>query len=198
MWKDLSTIRSGIVLSFLVGLCQSVPQAATSTVLSPTPTAVDIPWTTKFDAFREFILRQPDQNATKGFASGPYFKKTFDDGQCLQMGLINYDCHYELPYKMRVVVQFFDSLGIRNSDPIWDRYRYYAYGPYADPDDGWDFYGSARLSFGACNNRGPQSSCGNLWCHTKEGKNPAVSDVPEGQTPWMDPNNRSRLCPWLV
>lgn len=189
-------MHTGVVLTLLVGLCKSAPQAPPS-ISSDPPTAVEIPWTVKFDAFREFLLQQPDQNATKGFASGPYLKKTFDDGQCLQMGLINWDCGHELPYKMRGVVKFFDSLNIRNSTPIWDPYRYYAYGPYVDPDDGWNFYGSARLSFGACGNRGPQSACGYVWCYTKEGTTPAVSDVPQGQTPYLDPNDRNRICPWL-
>jgi hypothetical protein len=186
-----------MIVSLLVGVCNSLPQVTTSTAPSPTPTVPVIPWETKFDAFRDFLLQQPDQNATKGFGSGPYLRKTFDDGECLQMGLINWDCTYELPYKMRGVVKFFDDMNIRNSDPIWDPWRYYNYGYYVDPDDGWNYYGSSRLSFGACGNRGPQSSCGHLYCVDKEGKTPENSQVPEGQTPWMDPNRRSRLCPWL-
>jgi hypothetical protein len=110
---------------------------------------------------------------------------------------------------MRGVAKWFDSLGLRSqSNPIWDPYRYYVYEHYQDPDDGWDFYGAARLAFGACGNRGPQSSCGVQYCVDENGETVGRAGVcvngtepagcvPKGETPWMDPNDRNRLCSWL-
>jgi hypothetical protein len=186
------------LIASLMGTCFAAPQAVTTTT-SAAPTASPIPWSTKFESFRSYILEQPDQNATaKGFCSGPLLRKTFDDGVCLQMNLCDWDCNHDLPYKMRGVAKWFNETIPHDLDPIWDSYRYYSYGYYADPDDGWNYYGASRLSFGACGNRGPQSSCGVTYCVDENGKtmgDPAL--VPEGQTPWMDPNDRNRLCPWL-
>jgi len=102
---------------------------------------------------------------------------------------------------MRGVAKWLDDTNVRNnSQTIWDPYRYYTYGYYADPDNGWNFYASARLSFGACGNRGPQSACGVVWCVDKDGKSSGYApgfEVPKGQSPYVDPNNRDNLCPWL-
>jgi hypothetical protein len=98
---------------------------------------------------------------------------------------------------MRGVAKWLDD--VNPAGPIDDAYRYYVYGRYVDPDDGWDFYGEARLSFGACGNRGPQSSCGVGWCVDGEGESAGSGGVvvPEGQSPYVDPNDRNNLCPWL-
>ncbi|KAL5113141.1 hypothetical protein ACEQ8H_008993 [Pleosporales sp. CAS-2024a] len=192
-------IGNGILLVLVLSstICLAMPQVATTTSSTPSVSPA-IPWPEKIQAFRSFLVAQPDQNATKGFCTGPTLSKTFDDGECLQMRLCNWDCSYEEPYKMRGVVQWLDDTIPRDSDPIWDPWRYYEYGYYKDPDDGWSYYDTARLSFGACGNRGPQSACGVVYCVGKDGKpvNDAAS-VPQGQTPWLDPNDRNRLCPWL-
>ncbi|KAH8724183.1 hypothetical protein GQ44DRAFT_750495 [Phaeosphaeriaceae sp. PMI808] len=197
MWKSPHLILS--IATFLgsqLGVCSDIPGSTISTTLSPSPSPTVIPWETKIDAFREYILQQPDQNATKGFWSGPGIQKTFADGQCLQVRFYNWDCNYDILYKMRGVVKWLDDIDVRNnSGAISDPYRSYTYGHYVDPDSGWTFYGESRLSFGACGNRGPQSSCGVGWCVDKDGKQ--VSKIPEGQTPYVDPNNRDNVCPWL-
>jgi hypothetical protein len=198
MWDaTLKTLISGILIGSFLDVCNAVPWAATSTAPSPTPSMTVIPWETKIKAFREYILQQPDQNAALGFGYGPYFRKTFADGECLQLGLYNWDCNYEIPYKMRGVAKWLDDNISRDNDPIWDPWRYYVYGYYVDPDNGWNFYAEAHLSFGACGNRGPQSSCGNRWCLEKNGNKTTVPQVPKGQTPYGDPNDRNSLCPWL-
>jgi hypothetical protein len=198
MWKSpLKILSGGILISSLAGICNAMPRAATSAALSPTPSMAVISWEAKIDALREYILQQPDQNATKGL-SGPSLQKTFADGECLQVRFYNWDCFHDIPYKMRGVVKWLDDTNVRNnSQTIGDPYRYYLYGYYADPDNGWNFYAEARLTFGACGNRGPQSACGVGWCVDKEGKYPERAQVPEGQTPYVDPNNRDNLCPWL-
>jgi hypothetical protein len=194
------------VLFMAILMIPSVALSQSSTP-PPTPSSPTIPWFTKVDQFHNFILEQPDQTAHKGFCTGPVLQKTFADTSCLQIILCNYNCFNEVPYKMRGVAAWFDSLDLQSiPDPIWDPYRYYQYGYYMDPDDGWRFYDQARLTFGACRNRGPQSSCGPLYC--VDGKGTTVgtacangtesgSCVPMGQTPWIDPNDRDRLCPWL-
>lgn len=179
--------------------CFADPRIATSTEPAQAPSAPPIPWPTKIEAFRAYILQQPDQNATKGFGYGPFLRKTFDDDQCLQLGLYNWDCTYEIPYKMHGVIKWLDNTIPRDADPVWDTFRYYVYGYYIDPDDGWDFYGESRLSFGACGNRGPQSSCGVTWCTDRNGNSAGANAgmVPGGGNPYVNPNNRNRLCPWL-
>jgi hypothetical protein len=205
MWNSrLNPLTS--VLATVIAL-NPIPALSQSTIPSPTPSTSTIPWSTKVDLFRSFLLQQPDQIAHKGFCTGPVLQKTFADTSCLQIILCNYNCFNEIPYKMRGVAAWFDSLDLRsNADPIWDAYRYYQYGYYADPDDGWRFYDQARLTFGACGNRGPQSSCGPLYCVDAKGATVGTvcgdgtnleSCVPKGQTPWLDPNDRDRLCPWL-
>lgn len=103
---------------------------------------------------------------------------------------------------MRGVVAWLDSTGVANmsDDTVMkDPYRWFVYGNYADLDSGWNFYGVARVSFGGCGNRGPQSACGMNWCVDREGKSAGYGDVrvPEGESPYVDPNNRDNLCPWL-
>ncbi|KAH5297409.1 hypothetical protein HBI17_204000 [Parastagonospora nodorum] len=197
MWSSpIATFSSLILIASVLATCLGMPQAAsTSTAV---PTASPIPWSTKIEAFETYVLEQPDQNASKGFGRGPFLRKTFDDGVCLQIGLYDWDCNHEIPYKMRGVAKWLHDNISRDADPIWDTYRYYVYGYYADPEDGWNFYGASRLSFGACGNRGPQSSCGVTYCVDQNGTTVGQPElVPEGQTPWMDPNDRNRLCPWL-
>jgi hypothetical protein len=190
------------LLSIIALLIPDLIVAQISQLPSPSP----IPWSTKVSQFHSFILAQPDQNASLGFCTGPLLRFTFSDTSCLQMNLCNYNCQHMLPYKMRGVAAWFDSLNLSSStDPIWDTYRYYQYGYYADPDDGFDFYGQARLTFGACGNRGPQSACGVLYCVDGEGQTVqrACGEggtgkcVPEGETPYVDPNERYRVCKWL-
>jgi hypothetical protein len=194
--SPLGMLSCEMLIGALAGLCNALPQATTSTTLAPIPSATVIPWETKVDGLHEYVLQQPDQNATQGFWNGPSLTKTFADGECLQIRFYNWDCFHDITYKMRGVTKFLDDTNVRsNNQTIWDRYRYYTYGYYADPDNGWNFYAVAHLSFGACGNRGPQSACGVIWCVDKEGK--TVSEVPQGQTPYVDPNNRSRICPWL-
>ncbi|KAH7383943.1 hypothetical protein BKA66DRAFT_89021 [Pyrenochaeta sp. MPI-SDFR-AT-0127] len=198
MWHSpLAMLSKSILISSFLGLCNGLPQAATSTEPTPTPSAAVIPWTSKIDALRSYILEQPDQNATKGFWYGPGIQKNFTDGQCLQVRFYNWDCFHDIPYKMRGVVEWLDISGVRDIAGISDPFRYYTYGYYVDPDDGWTFYNEARLSFGACGNRGPQSSCGVGWCVDESGTFPGSEAVPEGQSPYVDPNNRDNLCPWL-
>jgi hypothetical protein len=181
--------------------CDAMPQASATATVPPTPSATTISWATKIDELRAYILQQPDRNATKGFSSGPSLQKTFVDGQCLQVRFYNWNCLYDIPYKMRGVVKWLDETNVRDSAPvISDPYRWYTYGYYEDPDDGWNFYASARLSFGACGNRGPQSACGVVWCVDKDGNSSGYQppfEIPKGQTPYVDPNNRSNLCPWM-
>lgn len=193
--------RSVILIGSLLGMCNAIPQTVTSPALSRTPSVAVIPWEIKIDALHAYILQQPDQNATKGFGNGPSLQNTFDDGDCLQVRFYNWNCNYDIPYKMRGVAKWLDDTNVRNNNQtIWDPYRYYTYGYYTDQDNGWNFYGEARLSFGACGNRGPQSSCGVAWCVDKDGNSSGYSPsivVPKGQTPYVDPNNRDNLCPWL-
>lgn len=190
-------LGSGILIGSLLGVCSATLQTTTVVAPLPAPSVVITPWESKIDALREHILQQPDQNATKGFSYGPGIQKTFPDSECLQVRFYNWDCFYDIPYKMRGVAKWLDDTSVRNIQGISDPYRYYTYGRYVDPDDGWDFYGEARLSFGACGNRGPQSSCGVGWCVDKDGVFPGVSAVPQGQSPYVDPNNKDNLCPWL-
>ncbi|OAK94543.1 hypothetical protein IQ06DRAFT_234125 [Phaeosphaeriaceae sp. SRC1lsM3a] len=195
-------LAKAIFTGCMLALASAMPQG---TVISAppqasTPSADPIPWATKIDEFRAWILEQPDQNATKA-RNGPSFQKTFTDGDCLQLRFLDWDCNHDLPYKMRGVVKWLDDENLRDGDGSGDKYRWYLYGYYVDPDDGWMFYNSARLSFGFCGNRGPQSACGVNYCVDKSGNSrwgvdPGM-DVPAGQTPWMDPNDRDRLCPWL-
>jgi hypothetical protein len=104
------------------------------------------------------------------------------------------------PTKSKGIANWLDNNVPRAYSPIWDSYRYYAYGYYTDPDDGWDYYGSSRLSFDACGNRGPQSSCGVVWCVNTEGNSSGTVPqfpIPKGESPYVDPNDRNRICPWL-
>jgi hypothetical protein len=189
------------LLTYISKSCNAMPQASATAVPSPTPSVAIIPWPTKLDKFREYLLQLPDRNATKGYWNGPGIQKTFADGQCLQVRFYNWDCNYDITYKMRGVVNWLDDTGIRNGGPNSpDPYRYYLYGYYVDPDDGWNFYSVSRLAFGFCNNRGPQSSCGITWCEDKDGHssgNRPPFEIPAGANPWVDPNNRSKLCPWM-
>jgi hypothetical protein len=203
MWKSPpKLLRSVTLIGSLLSACNALPQTATSAAPSPTPSAPTIPWETKFDALREYILQQPDQNATKGYFNGPSLQKTFADGQCLQVRFYNWDCNYDIPYKMRGVVKYLDDSGFRDPgyNPAIDPARWYMYGYYVDPDDGWNFYAEAHLTFGACGNRGPMSACGVNWCVDKNGKKPGYPlafPIPEGQNPYIDPNDRDNLCPWM-
>jgi hypothetical protein len=193
------------LLSIMALLRPNLAFAQNSQPPSPSPIPT-IPWSTKVFQFHSFILAQPDRNASLGFCNGPLLRLTFADTSCLQINLCNYNCQNAIPYKMRGVATWFDSLNLSSSpDPIWDAFRYYQYGYYADPDDGFSFYDQARLTFGACGNRGPQSACGVLYCVDGEGQTVQKacaegvvgSCVPKGQTPYMDPNDRDRVCKWL-
>jgi hypothetical protein len=186
MWFRLTTIA--LFTSML-----ALPQASTTSVPSPVPT---IPWLEKYDAFRTFLLSQSEQPALKAMY-GPFLRQTFADGQCLEVRFWNWNCFHDIPYKTVGVVKWFDSLGLRSgSNGVWDAWRFYQLGYYRDPEDGFGFYDNARLVFGSCGNRGPQSSCGTSFCTDEEGKE-VQRDVPEGQTPYQDPNDRDRLCLWL-
>jgi hypothetical protein len=201
MWTSpLKMLSSGVIIGSLLGLSNALPQATATAASSATPSASAIPWATKIDAFREYILQQPDQNATKGFFNGPTITKTFVDGDCLQVRFYNWDCFYDINYKMRGVAKALDDSGLRSSTPISDQFHFYTYNYYADPDNGWTFYNEAHLTFGACGNRGPMSSCGVGWCVDKDGNSSGYTPgfvVPAGQNPYVDPNNRDNLCPWL-
>ena len=201
MWNlPLKMLSIGILTSSLLTVCNAMPRPETLATLSSPRSVAAITWEAKIDALREYILQQPDQNATKGFWNGPSLQKTFDDGQCLQVRFYNWDCSYDVPYKMRAVAKFLDDTNVRsNNQTIWDPYRYYTYGGYVDPDNNWNFYGVSRLTFGACGNRGPQSACGELWCVDKNGNSSGTPGftVPSGQNPYLDPNNRNNICPWL-
>lgn len=197
MWSSpIATFRSSILVASMIAKCLGMPQASPTT--TAVPTASPIPWPTKIAAFEAYVLAQPDPIANKGFWNGPFLRKTFDDGSCLQIGLYNWDCDYAIPYKSRSIAKWLHDMIPRDGDPIWDMYRYYIFGYYTDPDDGWNFYGSSRLSFGYCFNRGPQSSCGTTYCVDQNGTIVEKAElIPEGQTARQDPNDRTRLCPWL-
>ncbi|KAH7075192.1 hypothetical protein FB567DRAFT_536328 [Paraphoma chrysanthemicola] len=182
-----------ILATTLLPLATALPQASPTPSPSSLPT---IPWSTKLAEFRAHILTQPTLLGAPGFGYGPGIQLTFADTSCLQVRLYNWDCNFAIPYKPAGIVSWLDSVA---PGPITDPFRYYVYGRYVDPDDGWDFYGEARLAFGACGNRGPQSSCGVGWCVDAEGKSSGQGEVvvPEGQSPYVDPNSRDNLCPWL-
>ncbi|KAF2032081.1 hypothetical protein EK21DRAFT_61695 [Setomelanomma holmii] len=187
-----------VLLALLTTACSAFAQ--TLPTLTPTPSPSSIPWSTKIDTLRAYILTHPEQNATKGFWNGPSLQLTFPDTSCLQVRFYNWDCFFDIPYKMRGVVAYLDSINARDMAPITDTYRFYTYGYYVDPDNGWRYYDEARLSFGACGNRGPQSSCGVGWCVDQNGNGPgwnATFVVPEGESPYVDPNSRDNICPWL-
>lgn len=192
-------LNSAILITAWLGVCEAMPQAATSVTSSPTPSVSAIPWPTKIDALHEYILQQPDQNAAKG-RDGPSIEKTFEDGDCLEVRFVNWDCWYDILYKVRGVAKFLDDTGVRNynTSPVWDKFRYYVGGLYVDPDNGWGFYRGSGLSSGTCGHRGIQSACGLQWCETRDGRTMNSSGVPAGQSPYVDPSNRSVICPWLL
>jgi len=164
---------------------------------SPTPSPTPIPWSTKLAQLRTYILSQPTLNATAGYYSGPSLQLTYPDNTCLQIRFYNWNCAHDIPYKPSGVAAWLDSTGMAKQPDDYvfdDAYRFYVYGYYRDPDDGFGFYDAARLTFGGCGNRGPQSACGMTWCVDGEGGRP---EVPEGEDPWVDPNERDGLCPWL-
>jgi hypothetical protein len=201
MWNSPTKVLfNGAAIGCLLSVCNALPQATTTTGPTHSPSVPAIPWSTKVDAFRAYILQQQDRNATKGFGNGPTIQESFADGDCLQVRFYNWDCFYDIPYKMKGVVKALDDSGLRDHGPITEPYRFYTYNYYSDPGNGWNFYNEARLAFGACGNRGPQSSCGVGWCVDKDGNSAGYSPgfvVPPGQSPYVDPNNRDNICPWL-
>lgn len=106
------------LISLLLTTCYASPRTPRSTGPSTTPTVSPIPWPTKIDTFRAYILQQPDQNGTEGFGHGPFLRKTFDDGQCLQLDLYDWECTYEIPYKMRGIAEWLENSIPRDADPI--------------------------------------------------------------------------------
>ncbi|KAF2833179.1 hypothetical protein CC86DRAFT_414922 [Ophiobolus disseminans] len=195
MWTSPLTLLSSLLLT--PTLITAFPQATPS----PTPNATLIPWSQKFSTFRTYLLSHPDVNGTHGWSNGPALQQTFADGTCFQLRIYNWNCVYDIPYKMRGIVHWLD--GTRSSkfsdDTVVDAWRFYEDGYYTDPDSGWGFYSVAKLTFGACGNRGPQSACGMTYCVDREGRNAGTGAVPipAGESPYMDPNNRDSLCPWL-
>jgi len=114
------------------------------------------------------------------------------------MGPYHWDCDYAFPYKTRSIAKWLHDTIPRDGDPIWNKYQYYIFGYYTDPDDSLNFCVSSRLSFGYFFNRGPQSSCGTTYCVDQHETIVEKADlIPEGQTARQDPNDRTRLCPWL-
>jgi hypothetical protein len=177
---------------FLLSACSSaLPQAP-----APTPSAV--PWAEKVDALRAYILSQPTSLKNAGFWSGPEYKVRFPDNDCHQIRLYNWECTYDVPYKMAGIAAWIDSQGFRNYNrTAFETTNYYNYGYYRDPDDGWGFYDVARLTYGPCGNRGPQSACGHDYCTYKNGTRWFDGTFPEGMSPYQDPNDKNQVCPWL-
>lgn len=117
------------LVSCMLALSSALLQA---TIISASPpaaaaTAEPIPWATKIDAFRAFLLSQPDTNATKS-RSGPFFQQKFADGDCMQIAFLNWDCNHDIPYRMRGVARWLDEQGFRGGDGGGDKYRWYVYG----------------------------------------------------------------------
>jgi len=186
MWK--LTVRN-LTLLLLSACSSALPQ-------DPAPTPSAIPWAQKVDALRAHILSQPSSTKNAGFWNGPAYQLSFPDNDCHQIRLYNWECTYDVPYKMPGIAAWMDSQGFRDDNRTrFDDTRYYNYGYYRDPADGWAFYDVARMTYGPCGNRGPQSACGHIWCTEKNGT--IVGHVPEGMSPYADPNDKSRVCPWL-
>lgn len=169
----------------------ALPQA------TPTPTPTPIPWATKVAALRAHVLAQPTSLDNAGWSKGPAYQVPFPDGDCHQIRLYNWDCSDSIPYKMSAIAAWIDSSDFASLNYTrFEDLRWYSLGYYRDPDDGWAFYDVARMTFGACGNRGPQSACGHVYCTDVNGGQYPGS-VPAGATPWVNPNNRDRVCPWL-
>lgn len=201
--SSLKVLSAAISIASLLGASTALPQATATTSPSSTPSAALIPWSTKIASFRAFIAAQPDTPAIHGFYNGPDLQQSFSDGTCLQIRFYNWDCFHDIVYKAAGVVKFLDSTGAANlpEDTVMTNgTRGYQEDYYVDPDDGWNFYGVTHLTFGGCLNRGPQSSCGMTFCVDKDGNSAGYTPgfvVPAGQCPYIDPNNKDQLCPWL-
>jgi hypothetical protein len=194
MWKPILT---GLTLSLLTTISSALPQSPSLTTTS-TPTPTPIPWSEKVDAFKKYLLTQTNTGKNAGFWSGPTFTLRFPDNDCHQLRFYNWCCTYDIPYKMTEVVAWLDREGVGNYNYTgWSDLQNSAgrYGFYRDPDDGWQFYDVARMLYSQCGVRGPQSACGHIWCTAPDGK--TLPKYPEGSNPYVDPNNRNRVCPWL-
>jgi hypothetical protein len=158
-----------------------------------------MPWAEKVDALRAHILSGPTSTKNAGFWSGPIYQLSFPDNDCHQIRLYNWCCTHDVPYKMAGIAAWIDSQGIRNyTRTRFEDGRYYNLGYYRDPEDGWGFYDVARMTYGPCGNRGPQSACGHVLCVDKNGTIPSNPwKIPEGMSPYIDPNDKNRVCPWL-
>jgi hypothetical protein len=200
--KYFSTVAFGGASLFTSGA--ALPQTQVSTLPPPSPSPTPPPtilWRNKVSALRAYVVSQPDQVALKK-RYGPSLQVKFPDSSnssCLEIRLVNWDCNYDVPLKMAGVAAWLDSTGIAGytADPVWDAFRYYEQGYYVDPHNGWNFYNEVRLVFGACGNRGVQSSCGNRWCKDVDGQTVRSEKVPKGQDPYLDPSDRGSLCLWL-
>ncbi|CAI6342174.1 unnamed protein product [Periconia digitata] len=182
------------VVPFLIQASPALPQA--------TPVLTSIPadnWASKVSALRTYILSQPPSLTNAGFSKGPTYQLTFSDGDCHQIRLYNWDCSKSIPYSMRGIANWIDDSDFASYNLTrFEDWRFFVYGWYRDPDDGFAFYDVARMTWGPCGNRGPQSACGHVYCTDKNGV--AVGGpgtVPEGENPWLDPNERDRTCEWL-
>jgi hypothetical protein len=199
--STLKLLNAAVSIASLMGASTALPQATASP--SPTPSAELIPWSTKIASFRAYIASLPDTTAKQGFFNGPALQQSFSDGNCLQIRFYNWDCFHDIVYKTAGVLKYLDSTGAANlpeDTTMTNGTRYYQEDYYVDPDDEWNFYGVTHLTFGGCGNRGPQSACGVIWCVDKDGNNLGYTPgavIPEGQCPYIDPNNRNQLCPWL-
>lgn len=195
MWKPFLT---SLTLYLLTACSSALPQSPTPTS-TPTPTPTPIPWPDKIDALRAYILTQRDHPPTAGFWSGPIYTLRFPDGDCHQIRLYNWCCTWDIPYKMSELAAWMDRSGLRNhnwtgwADPKITGMGRYDY--YRNPEDGWGFYDVARMMYSSCGARGPQSACGHVLCVDRNGTVPKV--IPEGQSLYVDPNNRNQVCPWL-
>lgn len=177
---------------FLAASTSALPQAP-----SPTPIA-NLTWAGKVAAMKSYILTQPTSTKNAGFWSGPTYQVNFDDGDCHQIRIYNWDCSHDIPYTPVGIAKWIDDIGIGGYDwQHWPYSQYYEYGNYRNPEDGWDYFLVARLTYAACGNRGPQSSCGYVMCTKPDGSGLDLVDIPKGKEPYVDTANaRDRVCDW--
>ena len=175
---------------FLFSACSSALPQTTA------PIQPAMPWPEKVDTVRAYMLSQPTSSKNAGFGR-PIYTIPFADNDCHQIRLYNWECTIDILYQMPAIAAWMDSQGFRNKTGFDDP-GFHGYGYYRNPEDGWGFYDIATMMYGPCGNRGPRSACGHLMCTEKNGTLLGYPwNIPEGMSPYVDPNNRDRVCPWL-
>ncbi|PVI04959.1 hypothetical protein DM02DRAFT_725421 [Periconia macrospinosa] len=176
----------------------------TTATPNPTPSLPSAPtWPEKLKQLSTHLRTIGTAVGKPGFGYGEFINLTFADGDCHQIRLYNWDCSSAIPYKLPNIADWLDrsNFGAQNRtrfENTFEDQRYFEQGWYRDPEDGFHYYDVARFTWGQCGNRGPQSACGHVYCVLEDGTTAGASGtVPQGETPWMDPNDRNRLCRWL-